>query len=106
MRLSFKKSEKPKGLSAIGASPRSTSIKIDGKDVGKIVFDGKSWSSPGWEVKSEKWMVRLIVDDEKTGNWKWIGLKSRFETDEKAIAFIKTRINDIMKVFKLHPIDM
>ena len=86
MKFTFKKAERPTGLSAIGSPHPWTKIKVDKLVVGDIV-------PPTWQTKTNQWKVMLAISKEKTeadpASFRWITLKRRFDSKPEARKIFK-----------------
>lgn len=104
MKFTFKKHPRTTGLAAIGYIHQSVDIKLQKKVVGEI-------SAPDWQTKDNKWTVRLTVEGSHPSNtncpWRWVNIRSRFDTEEAARDFVKVHLEKILEAhqFTLHQQD-
>lgn len=94
MKITFKKEKPETGLAAIGNPYPNTQIKVDGKQVGYIY-------APTWSITDRKWKVSLAVKEGDT-RWKWIFVKTRFDTEPDARSWVKNKLEAVAKTYTLH----
>lgn len=98
-KFTFRKEPPETGLRGVGNPHPSTTVKLDGKEVGKI-------SAPNWQTRDGKWGVGLIVEDaaEYCG-WKWVFFKKRHDTEQEARDWLAKHRLKIAETYTLHPLD-
>ena len=101
--LSFKKQARETGLRSVGNPVPSVDIKINKKVIGYL-------SAPTWQTKDNKWGINFSVvkpepDENPNCKWKWIAVKTRFETENEAREFVKENIEAISKRYTLYSLE-
>lgn len=91
MKLTFKKRPRETGLRAVGYPNRSVDIKLSGRMVGLI-------AAPNWQSKEHKWAIRLAVKCDDGGGWKWVTVKSKFDTEDEAREWVQERNDSIIEM--------
>jgi len=85
-KFTFKKEPKPTGLFAVGNPNSDTIIKLQKRQVGYI-------AGPNWHTEDRKWQIRLMIAVED--NFKWMNVKTRFDTEPEAREWIKINSDKI-----------
>lgn len=97
-KFTFKKEPKPTGLYSIGNPNPNTKIKHNKLEIGYI-------SGPSWQSIDDKWRIRLMVDGQSEGTWKWVIIKTVFDSEPEARIWIETNSEKILAL-NLHYEDM
>ena len=97
MKLSFKKHPRETGLRSVGNPNADVSIKADGSFVGLI-------DAPNWQTEDGKYRVKFTISDDKGAGWKWAVAKARFDNEDAAREWVKTKWEVLCKTWNLHPV--
>lgn len=105
MSLTFKKHPRATGRAAVGYPHQDVDIKWNKKVIGYI-------HAPTWQDKDNKWAIRLstkkqdiLEDGNANCTWKWVFLKTEFNSEEDARDYLKRNIGEIMKKYNMYCIE-
>jgi hypothetical protein len=90
MNVRFKKGKRSTGLARIGEGTPSIKIIVNGCECGYIAFnDGRFENGSGIAVRIQIKRKPEEITASDPCTWKWIYLKARYETEEKARTAVK-----------------
>lgn len=105
MRITFKKRAKERGLGGIARPKAHVDIKLNGKICGSInpPLVNDPWNKAnGWKVYFVVIKADINEDNNPNCEWKWIGMKPVFETENEAREYVKTALPFIMTKYTLY----
>ena len=100
--FTFRKEKRNTGLFSVGHPHPDTVVKHDRMKVGTI-------AAPSWTTQDGSWAVRFMVegnDHNPNCDWHWVGIKSRFNSEPEARAWIQENAERVLNLNLHHEEDV